>query len=93
MRPLPRYHVSSPMLIASIEDSLDISPLALLRGVRWVSPRAPDDILKVFMYRPVEFGRPFCVLAQALMRGKSEWSIGDRELLGAFVSTLNQCHY
>ena len=81
------------MLIAGIEDTLGIGSRALLRGMRLVSPCPPDDILKVFMYKPVQFGRPFCFLAQELMRGESEWTIGERELLGAFVSTWNQCVY
>ena len=30
---------------------------------------------------------------QAVMRGPSEWSIGERELFAAFVSRLNQCDF
>ena len=27
------------------------------------------------------------------MRGPSEWSVGDRELMAAFVSKINACEY
>jgi len=64
-----------------------------LNCIRLISPHAPVDILKVFLYQPRHFGKPFCALAQELMRGKSEWTEGERELLGAFVSTLNRCFY
>lgn len=49
------------------------------------------DVVKTFMYRPEYFGGPFCELAQIALRGHSEWSIGERELFGAFTAQLNQC--
>ena len=57
-------------------------------------PRAPLDIVRILMYRPEYFGAPFCRVGQLLMRGPSElvgWSIGERELFGAFTSRLNRC--
>ena len=29
----------------------------------------------------------------ALMRGPSEWTVGERELFAAFVSRVNQCPF
>jgi hypothetical protein len=44
------------------------------------------------MYRPEYFGRPFCRVAQPLMRGQQAgWTVGERELMGAFTSKLNRC--
>ena len=51
----------------------------------------PFDVVKTFTYRPEYFGRPFCDLGQDLLRGPSEWTIGERELFGAFTASLNQC--
>lgn len=51
----------------------------------------PLDILKILMYRPEYFGKPFCDLAHLLRCGPSDWSIGERELFGAFTSKLNHC--
>jgi hypothetical protein len=43
------------------------------------------------MYRPQYFGQPFCDLGQEVLRGQSDWTIGERELFGAFTSGLNRC--
>ena len=53
----------------------------------------PPDVAKTLMYRPEFFGQPFCNLAQAILRGPSDWSVGERELFGAFTSKLNQCGF
>jgi hypothetical protein len=81
------------MILANLEASLGVGSRAILRGIRLICHQAPVDILKVSLYRPRHFGRPFCTLAHELMRGKSAWTRGEREILGAFVSTLNQCVY
>jgi hypothetical protein len=51
----------------------------------------PFDVVKTFTYRPEYFGKPFCDLGHDLLRGPSEWTIGERELFGAFTASLNQC--
>lgn len=51
----------------------------------------PFDVVKTFTYRPDYFGKHFCDLGHDLLRGHSEWSIGERELFGAFTANLNQC--
>jgi uncharacterized peroxidase-related enzyme len=83
--------ILTAMLLQTIDSRLRMLPLHCVRAIRVVSPGAPVDILKAFMYRPDSFGRPFCALAHTLMRGRSDWSEGDREVLGAFVSDLNRC--
>lgn len=52
--------------------------------------RAPD-IIRVLFYRPEFFGRQMSAWTQSVMRGPSEWSVGERELFAAFASRLNQC--
>src|SRR4029079_13074003 len=51
----------------------------------------PFDVVKTFTYRPEDFGKPFCDLGHDLLRGPSEWPVGERELFGRFTARLNQC--
>ncbi|MEV6494078.1 peroxidase-related enzyme [Actinoplanes sp. NPDC051633] len=43
-------------------------------------------------YRP-ETGRPLMELAEALLRGPGSLGAGERELIAAYVSALNDCSY
>jgi AhpD family alkylhydroperoxidase len=61
--------------------------------VRLVTGRDVPDIIKVRYHRPRFFGKPFFELAQAVMRGPSPWTIGERELFAAFVSARNRCQF
>ena len=51
------------------------------------------DVRRVLNYRPTMFGQPFSDTLHELLHGPSEWSIGERELFAAFVSSKNQCAY
>jgi hypothetical protein len=67
-------------------------PQKLKMGViRVLSRRRVVDIIRTLLYRPEFFGRPISAWTQAVMRGPSEWSVGERELFAAFTSRLNQC--
>ena len=55
---------------------------------------APPDalgVVKTLLYRPELFGGPFSEELHDAMRGPSEWSPGERELIAGFASHLNQC--
>jgi hypothetical protein len=69
-------------------------PQKLLLGfIRAITFSEPVDIIKIFMYRPEYFGKSFCDLGHAVLRGPSTWSVGERELFGAFTSKLNRCTF
>ena len=61
--------------------------------VRVVSGFRASDVMRTLRYRPSLFGRPHSEHTHAVMRGPSEWSVGERELFAAFVSRLNQCQF
>ena len=67
--------------------------LIALRVMRVLAGAEPDDVIKMSMYRPGFFGRPWINLLRTVMRGESDWSPGERELFGAFTSRLNACPY
>jgi uncharacterized peroxidase-related enzyme len=49
-------------------------------------------IVSLFVYRP-ETAKPLSDLAEVLLRGPNSLSRGERELIGAYVSTLNGCSF
>jgi uncharacterized peroxidase-related enzyme len=51
------------------------------------------DAIKLVMYRPDFYGAPMKKVVHEAMRGPSAWSIGDRELMAAFVSKVNECEF
>lgn len=52
-----------------------------------------SDIGQALQYRRELFGGPFSEFLQGVMRGDSEWSAGERELMASFVSSLRQCPF
>jgi hypothetical protein len=52
-----------------------------------------SDVRKMLSYRPELFGQPFSEALQEVMRGRSEWSVAERELFATFVSAQNQCPF
>ena len=57
-------------------------------------PSQPDDarLLDVFRTFP-EASRPLLEYHEVLMRGPSDLTVAERELIAAFVSGLNDCEY
>lgn len=53
---------------------------------------AEPGIRGLLRFRP-ETGRPLSELAEVLLRGPSTLTRGERELIAAYVSGLNDCHY
>jgi uncharacterized peroxidase-related enzyme len=71
---------------------LSLSAKVITQIVRLVQGFSPD-IVRVFLYRKEFFGELFQARFHETMRGDSEWSYGERELMAAFVSSRNQCRY
>jgi uncharacterized peroxidase-related enzyme len=51
------------------------------------------DAAKLIFYRPSFYGTQAKQFTQRAMRGPSLWSVGDRELMAAYVSSINQCTF
>jgi hypothetical protein len=64
---------------------------ALLALVRLVSRQPVVDAVRLALYRPEFYGAGD--RTHEAMRGPSAWSIGDRELMAAYVSMVNECPF
>jgi len=61
--------------------------------IRLLSGAPTLDVVKTISFRPEFFGDPYSRLIQEVMRGPSEWTVGERELFAAFVSERNRCEF
>ena len=60
----------------------------------FVMMRVPvPDVVKTLMYRPDFFGAPMGVVFQTAMRGPSEWTVAEREMMASWVSKVNECEF
>jgi uncharacterized peroxidase-related enzyme len=61
--------------------------------IRLFSRHPVPDAAKVVFYRPDFYGARAKEFSHEAMRGPSEWSVGDRELMAAYVSKMNECAF
>ncbi len=66
---------------------------ALFALIRAASRQEVLDVIKLVKYRPDFYGNPMSKVTQEVMRGASPWSVGDRELMAAFVAKINSCEF
>jgi AhpD family alkylhydroperoxidase len=58
--------------------------------IRLFSGHPVPDAARLVFYRPDFYGALMKELTHEAMRGPSDWSVGDRELMAAYVSTVNE---
>jgi hypothetical protein len=81
------------MRLAILDRGHTLGKKAVMAMIRTVSRQPVQDIVKMVLYRPDFLGGPLGALCQEVMRGPSGWSIGDRELMAAYVSRSNACEF
>ena len=79
------------MRLAALDHGHKLKTKALLAFIRTVSRMKVPDVVKLLVYRPDFF--PMADVFHQVMRGPSEWSVGDRELMASFVSKTNECEF
>jgi AhpD family alkylhydroperoxidase len=79
------------MRLAILDGGHGFQTKVLFAFIRAVSRLPVPDAVKLNRYRPDFYGMPMGRVTQEAMRGRSAWSVGDRELMGAFVSKTNEC--
>jgi AhpD family alkylhydroperoxidase len=81
------------MRLAILDDGHQLGTRLLFSFIRLVSRQPTPEVLKVVAYRPEFFGTPMKEVTQEAMRGPSEWSVADRELMAAYVAKVNGCEF
>lgn len=81
------------MRLAILDSGHKLGTKLLFAIIRFMSRQPVPEVLKVISYRAELFGTPMKQITHEAMRGASAWSIGDRELMAAFVSKMNGCDY
>jgi AhpD family alkylhydroperoxidase len=81
------------MRLAILDSGHDFGTKALFALIRTVSRQPVLDVIKLTKYRADFYGRPMSGVTHEAMRGPSAWSVGDRELMAAFVAKTNQCEF
>ena len=61
--------------------------------IRVFSRHPVPDAAKLVFYRPDFYGSRAKEFTHEAMRGPSAWSVGDRELMAAYVSQANECAF
>lgn len=61
--------------------------------IRLFSGHPVPDAAKLVFYRPDFYGAQMKEFTHQAMRGPSSWSVGDRELMAAYVSKVNECAF
>jgi uncharacterized peroxidase-related enzyme len=61
--------------------------------IRLFSGHPVPDAAKLVFYRPDFYGARAKEFTHEAMRGPSDWSVGDRELMAAYVSQVNGCAF
>ena len=79
------------MRLRKVHEGHRLREKLLLGLMRVVMRASPPGVVRTMFYRPEFFGKAMSTMTHRVMRGPSEWSVGERELMAAFVSRLNQC--
>ena len=81
------------MRLGILDRGHTLGKKALFVLMRVMSGHPAPDVVKTLMYRPEFFGGHMSPVFQEIMRGPSDWSVGERELMAAFVSKTNECEF
>ncbi|MHC4939103.1 MAG: hypothetical protein ACYTHK_09060 [Planctomycetota bacterium] len=81
------------MRLPKVESGHTLGTRLKLGLMQLILGRRAPDVVRVILYRPEFFGKAFGEFLGRAMDSGSRWSRGERELMAAFTSKLNQCPF
>lgn len=81
------------MRLRILDNGHSFGTKALFAFISAVSRQPVLDVVKLVSYRPDFYGKPMSKVTQEAMRGPSPWSVGERELMAAFVAKTNRSEF
>lgn len=81
------------MRLSILEKGHSVGSKVLFAIIRLFSGHPVVDAVKLVTYRPDFYGGPMKRLTHEAMRGPSAWSLGDRELMAASISQVNETEF
>lgn len=81
------------MRLQILDSGHTLGKKALFAMIRRLSGHPVPDVVKTLLYRPEYFGGQMSAVFQEAMRGPSAWTVGERELMAAYVSKVNECEF
>src|ERR1700733_6952319 len=81
------------MRLNEVEKGDGLFHILLFRFISMVSGMRLPDAARIVMYHEDFYGKPMTAWTQAAMRGKSDWSVGERELFAAMTAKWNSCAF
>lgn len=81
------------MRLSNVESGHDRPARIFIRTMERMTGTRLPDIVRVFSYRHRFFGTPFNALVQDVMRGRSFWTVAEREIFAAYTSRVNECPF
>ncbi len=81
------------MRIPAVERGDGFIKRTLIRFISMVSGMRLPDAARIVMYHKNFYGDPMTAWTHAAMRGKSGWTVGERELMAALTAKWNACPF
>jgi uncharacterized peroxidase-related enzyme len=81
------------MRLKVLNSGYSLGTKALFALIHLVSRQPLPDAAKLVFYRADFYGGNMKEFTHEAMRGPSAWSVGDRELMAAFISKTNECAF
>ena len=81
------------MRVSRLDHGHTLAQKLLFVVIRLTSGFRAPDVVKTLYYRKPFFGAGMNRLTQQVMRGPSDWTVGQREIFAAYVSRLAQCPF